>query len=77
MLLFSPNTFDFSKYLDEFKNWNMSKKIALLVVQYDVWNVFSYINEGMQAKGISKQIPEGIFGPKRDENGEWRRLHKE
>ena len=37
----------------------------------------SYIKGGMQAKGIWKQILRRIFGPKRDENGEWRRLHNE
>ena len=31
----------------------------------------------MQAKGIGKQDPEEKFGPKKDENGEWRRLHNE
>ena len=31
----------------------------------------------MQAKGISKRILKPIFGLKRDENGEWRRLHYE
>ena len=37
----------------------------------------SYIKGGIQAKGISNRILRRIFGPKRDENGEWRRLHKE
>ena len=31
----------------------------------------------MQAKGIWKQDPEVNIGAKRDENGEWRRLHNE
>ena len=33
----------------------------------------SYIKGRMQAKGILRRI----FRPKRDENGEWRRLHNE
>ena len=31
----------------------------------------------MQAKGISNRILRRIFGPKRDEHGEWRKLHNE
>ena len=35
----------------------------------------SYIKGGMQTKGMENRILRLIFGPKRDENGEWRRLH--
>ena len=31
----------------------------------------------MQAEGISNRILRRIFGPKRDESGEWRRPHNE
>ena len=30
-----------------------------------------------QAKAIRKRIMRRIFGPKMEENGEWRRLHNE
>ena len=32
---------------------------------------------GMQAMGLVNRILRRIFGPKRDENGEWRRLYNE
>ena len=35
------------------------------------------IKEGMQVKVFENRILRRIFGPKRDENGEWRRLHNE
>ena len=37
----------------------------------------SYNNEGMLAEGFQNGIPRRIFGHKRDENGEWGRLHNE
>jgi hypothetical protein len=37
----------------------------------------SYIKGGMQAKLLENRILRRIFGPKRDANGEWRRLHNE
>ena len=38
-----------------------------------------YIKGGMQTKGslFENSILRQIFGPKRDANGEWRRLHTE
>ena len=38
----------------------------------------SYIKGGIQGKGICKnKIRRRTLGPKRDANGEWRRLHNE
>ena len=37
----------------------------------------SYIKRGMQAKVFENRILRQIFGPNRDENGEWRRFHNE
>ena len=37
----------------------------------------SYIEGGMQANVFGNRILRRIFGPKRDENGEWRKLHNE
>ena len=36
-----------------------------------------YIKGGMQPRGIVNRILRRTFGHKRDENGEWRRLHNE
>ena len=40
-------------------------------------NIVSYIKGGMQAKGVWKQDLSRVFGPKKDVNGEWRRLYDE
>ena len=37
----------------------------------------SYVKGEMQAKDIGKRNLRRIFGPKSNENGEWRRLHNE
>ena len=37
----------------------------------------SYIKGGTQVRVFENRILRQIFGPKRDENGEWRRLHNE
>ena len=46
-----------------------------------IWlrKMVSYIKGGMQDKGslFENTILKRIFGPKRDVNGEWRRLHNE
>ena len=39
--------------------------------------MISCIKRGMQARVFENRILRRIFGPKRDENGEWRRLHNE
>ena len=35
------------------------------------------VKHGMQAKVFENRILRPIFGPKRNENGEWRRFHNE
>ena len=35
------------------------------------------LREEWRLKVFENRIPRRIFGPKRDENGEWRRLHNE
>ena len=37
----------------------------------------SYIKGGIQVRVFENRIPRRIFGPKRGDNGEWRRLHNE
>ena len=37
----------------------------------------SYIKGGMQVRVFETRMMRRIFGPKRDENGEWRGLHNE
>ena len=42
-----------------------------------LWNMLSYIKGGMLVKDTWKQDPEANICPKRDDNGEWKRLHNE
>ena len=37
----------------------------------------SYIMGGHRLRIFENRILRGLFGPKRDESGEWRRLHNE
>jgi hypothetical protein len=35
----------------------------------------SDIKEGTQTEGVENRVLKGIFGPKNDVTGEWRKLH--
>ena len=54
------------------------KTIVLPVVLYgcETWSLIR-IREEFRLRVFENMILELIFGPKRDENGEWRRLHNE
>ena len=53
------------------------KTIILPVVLYgcETWSLT--LREGSRIRVFENRILRRIFGPKRDENGEWRRLHNE
>ena len=53
------------------------KTIILPVVLYgcEAWSLA--LREGCRLRVFENRILRQIFGPKRDENGEWRRLHNE
>ena len=53
------------------------KTIILPVVLYgcETWSLT--LREGSRLRVFENRILRRIFGPKRDENGEWRRLHDE
>ena len=42
-----------------------------------MWGMVSYIKGGIQLRVFENRTQRRIFGPKRNENGEWRRLHNE
>jgi hypothetical protein len=70
MLLFSPNT---SKNL----KIKIYKTIILPVVLYDCETLSLTLREEFRLRIFENRILTRIFGLKRDENGEWRRLHNE
>ena len=53
------------------------KTRILPVVLYgcEAWSLT--LREQCRLRVFENRIPRRIFGPKRDENGEWRRLHNE
>ena len=53
------------------------KTIILPVMLYvcEAWSLT--LREKRRLRVFENRIPRRIFGPKRDENGEWRRLHNE
>ena len=53
------------------------KTIILLVVLYDCETWSLTLREECRLRVFENRILRRIFGPKRDENGEWRRLHNE
>ena len=75
MLLFSPYTFVFSasKYLEI----EIYRTIKLPVVLYgcEAWSLA--LREKFRLRVFENRILRRIFGPRRDENGEWIRLHNE
>jgi hypothetical protein len=76
MLLFSPNTLS-SQILSKKLKIKIYKTIILTVVLYgcEVWSLT--LKEKRKLRVFENRILRQIFGPKRDENGEWRRLHNE
>ena len=53
------------------------KTIVLSVVLYgcETWSLT--LSEESRLRVFENRNPRRIFGPKKDENGEWRRLHNE
>ena len=66
MLLFSPNTFVFSTF---------SKNVPVVLYGCETWSLT--LREESRLRVFENRILRQISGPKRDENGEWRRLHNE
>ena len=53
-------------------------KIPLITVSNDGCETWSLrLREERRVRVFENRILRRIFGPKRDENGEWRRLHNE
>ena len=76
MLLFSPNTSS-SSLLSENLKIKIYKTIILSIVLYgcEAWSLT--LREECRLRVFENRILMRIFGTKRDENEEWRRLHNE
>ena len=73
MLIFNPNTLVFSAS----NNWKIEihQTIIFPVVLYDceAWSLTLSVERRLRV--FENRILRRIFGPKSDENGEWRRFH--
>ena len=76
MLLFSPNTFGF-RLLSKNLKIKTYKTAILPVVLYgcEAWSLI--LREESRIRALENSILRRIFRPKKDANGEWRRLHNE
>ena len=66
-----------SRLLSKNLKIKMYKTVILPVVLYgcETWSLT--LREEFSLRVFENRILRRIFGPKRDENGEWRRLHNE
>ena len=73
------NVLVYSVFSTSLKNFEIKihKTIILPVVLYgyEAWSLT--IREQFRLRVFENSILRSIFGPKRDENGKWRRLHNE
>ena len=72
LLLFSPDTSVFSTSKDLKIKIYKTLTVLLRVHDCETWS-----KGETQTKGIENRVLRRIFGPKRDENGKWRRLQNE
>ena len=50
---------------------------SLIKRNYFIWSYTLFLREESRLRVLENRILRRIFGPNRDENGEWRRLHNE
>ena len=76
-MYYSVQTFLPSRLLSKNLKIKIYKTILLTVVLYgcETWSLT--LREECRLRLFENKILRRIFGPKRDENGEWRRLHNE
>ena len=76
-LYYSVQTLLSSRLLSKNLKYKIYKTIILSVVLYgcETWSLT--LREECILRVFENRILRQIFGPKRDENGEWRRLHNE
>ena len=75
MLLFSPNTLVL--LLSKNLKIKIHKTIILPVLLYGCETRPLTLREECRLRVFENKILRRIFGPRKDENGEWRRLHNE
>ena len=74
---YSVQTLLSSRLLSKNLKIKIYKTIILPVVLYgcETWSLI--LREEFRLRAFENRILRRVFGPKRDENGEWRRLHNE
>ena len=68
---------NFSRLFSKNLKIKIYKTITLPVVLYGCETWFLTLREESRLRVFENRITRRIFGPKRDENGKWRRLHNE
>jgi hypothetical protein len=76
LLLFSPKSFVFPSHIKKIKI-KIYKTVILPVVLYgcETWSLT--LGEEHRLRGFENTVLRKIFGPKREEDGSWRKLHNE
>ena len=74
---YSVQTLLSSRFLPKNYKIKIYKKIILPVVLYGCEPCSLTLREERRIRVFENRILRRIFGPKRDENGEWRRFHNE
>jgi hypothetical protein len=77
LLLFSPKSFVFLSYIKKNLKIKIYKTVILPVVQYgcETWSLT--LGEEHRLSVFDNRVYRRIFGPKREEDGSWRKLHND
>jgi hypothetical protein len=76
MLLFSPKYFVFPSHIKNLKI-KIYKTVILPVVLYECETWSLTLGEEHGLKVFENRVSRKIFGPKREEDGSWRKLHND
>jgi hypothetical protein len=76
LLSFSPKSFVFSSHIKNLKI-KIHKTVILPVVLYgcEIWSLT--LREERRLRVFENRVLRKIFGPKREEDGSWRKLHND
>jgi hypothetical protein len=76
LLLFSPKSFVFSSRIKKVKI-KIFKTVILPVVLYECETWSLTLGEEHRLRVFENRVLRRIFGPKREEDGSWRKLHND
>jgi hypothetical protein len=76
LLLFSPKSFVFPSHIKKIKI-KIYRTVILPVVLYGCETWFLTLREEHRLKVFENRVLRKMFGPKREEDGSWRKLHND